>query len=64
MDELQERAAEFIRIEDMRISQKKLQKETFVGGENKEDKRSFDDNDTGGDPRLKGFPRKPKFIIT
>ncbi|WVZ25061.1 hypothetical protein V8G54_003605 [Vigna mungo] len=60
MDELQERVAEFICIEDMRISQRK-QQETYVGGNRKDSRRSFGDNDKGGGPQLKDFPRTPKF---
>ncbi|XP_047179987.1 uncharacterized protein LOC124846676 [Vigna umbellata] len=61
MDELQERLAEFIRIEDMRSSREKRQQKASASGIRKDDRRSFDGNDKGGDPRLKDFPRAPKF---
>ncbi|XP_052732417.1 uncharacterized protein LOC128196215 [Vigna angularis] len=55
MDELQEREAEFIRIEDIRQSRKKQQQETS-GGNNKEGKRSFN-----GDPPQKDPMCLPRF---
>ncbi|WVZ03972.1 hypothetical protein V8G54_024778 [Vigna mungo] len=58
MDELQERAVEFIRIEDMRISQGR-QQEADVGGGRKDDRRSF--SDRGGGSQPKDFDRELKF---
>ncbi|XP_017416404.1 uncharacterized protein LOC108327183 [Vigna angularis] len=55
MDELQERVAEFIRIEDIRQSQKKQQQETSEGNK-KEGKRSFN-----GDPPQKDPMCLPRF---
>ncbi|WVY90608.1 hypothetical protein V8G54_036122 [Vigna mungo] len=60
MEELQERAVEFIHIEDMRISQRKQQQEADVGVNRKDSKRSFGDNNKGGGSRPKDFPRTPK----
>ncbi|XP_014506181.1 uncharacterized protein LOC106765928 [Vigna radiata var. radiata] len=56
MDELQERVAEFICMEDMRISQRKRQREADVGGGRKDDKRPFGNNDKSGE-----LPRTFKF---
>ncbi|WVY94050.1 hypothetical protein V8G54_033138 [Vigna mungo] len=56
MDELQERVAEFIRMEDMRISQRKRQQEADVCGGRKDGKRPFDNNDKSGE-----LPRTFKF---
>ncbi|XP_047155420.1 uncharacterized protein LOC124826604 [Vigna umbellata] len=50
IDELQERVAEFIRIEDIRCTRKKQQQETSANGNKKEGKRSFNNNNKNGGP--------------
>ncbi|XP_047154686.1 uncharacterized protein LOC124825969 [Vigna umbellata] len=45
MEELQERAIEFIRMEEMRLSQRKRQQEADIGESRKDGKRPFDGND-------------------
>ncbi|XP_017438372.1 uncharacterized protein LOC108344437 [Vigna angularis] len=44
MEELQDRAAEFIQMEEMRLSQKKRQQEGDAGGSGKDSKRPFGNN--------------------
>ncbi|XP_017438220.1 uncharacterized protein LOC108344267 [Vigna angularis] len=61
MDELQERAAEFICMEEMRISQRNQQHEDDVGGKRRDNKQTFSDNDRGGGSRPKDLPRMPEF---
>ncbi|XP_014524062.1 uncharacterized protein LOC106780299 [Vigna radiata var. radiata] len=56
MEELQERVAEFIRMEEMRISQRKRQQEADVGGGRKDGKRLFGNSDKSGE-----LPRTFKF---
>ncbi|XP_052728545.1 uncharacterized protein LOC128195325 [Vigna angularis] len=56
MEELQERIAEFIRMEDLRISQRKQQQETEASGGRKDGKRPFDNNGKSGE-----FSRTFKF---
>ncbi|XP_017428539.1 uncharacterized protein LOC108336576 [Vigna angularis] len=56
MEELQERAAKFIRMEEMRISQRKRQQEADVGGGRRDDKQPFDNNDKSTE-----LPRTFKF---
>ncbi|XP_017413262.1 uncharacterized protein LOC108324847 [Vigna angularis] len=56
MEELQERAAEFIRMEEMRLSQRKRQREADVSESRRDDKRPFDSNDKSGE-----LPRTFKF---
>ncbi|XP_047169208.1 uncharacterized protein LOC124837789 [Vigna umbellata] len=56
MKELQERAVEFIRMEEMRISQRKRQQEADVGESRMDGKRPFDNNDKSGE-----LPRTFKF---
>ncbi|XP_017408192.1 uncharacterized protein LOC108321059 [Vigna angularis] len=56
MEELQDRAAEFIRMEEMRLSQKKRQQEGDTGGSGKDGKRPFGNND-----KNREFPRPFKF---
>ncbi|XP_017432042.1 uncharacterized protein LOC108339421 [Vigna angularis] len=52
MEELQERATEFIRMEEMRLSQRKRQQESDVGRRRKDGKRPFDNSD-----KSREFPR-------
>ncbi|XP_017428934.2 uncharacterized protein LOC108337007 [Vigna angularis] len=61
MKELQERVAEFIRMEDMRISQRKKQQEVSAGGNKKESRQSFNNNDRNGDTFHKDFVRTPMY---
>ncbi|XP_047164522.1 uncharacterized protein LOC124833988 [Vigna umbellata] len=61
MDELQERAAEFIRMEEMRILQRNQQQEDDVGGKRRDNRQTFGDNDRGGRSRPKDLPRMPEF---
>ncbi|XP_017410223.2 uncharacterized protein LOC108322592 [Vigna angularis] len=56
MEELQERAAEFIRMEEMRLSQRKRQQEADVGRSRKDGKRPLDNND-----KNRELPRPFKF---
>ncbi|XP_017413243.1 uncharacterized protein LOC108324826 [Vigna angularis] len=56
VEELQERAAEFIRMEEMRLSQRKRQQEADVGGSRKDGKQPFDNND-----KNRELPRPFKF---
>ncbi|XP_017416493.1 uncharacterized protein LOC108327283 [Vigna angularis] len=56
MEELQDRTTEFIRMEEMRLTQKKRQQEREAGGSGKDGKRPFGNND-----KNKEFPRPFKF---
>ncbi|XP_014492626.1 uncharacterized protein LOC106755041 [Vigna radiata var. radiata] len=56
MEKLQKRMAEFIRMEEMQISQRKRQQEVDEGGRRKDNKRPFGNNDKSGD-----LPRTFKF---
>lgn len=66
MDELQERATEFMHLEEMWASQKRKQEEVvipFVGGERKYGRKLLDGGDTGGaDRNQMTFPGYPSSI--
>ncbi|XP_014492254.1 uncharacterized protein LOC106754709 [Vigna radiata var. radiata] len=61
MGELQERVAEFIRMEDMRISQRRQQHEFEVGGKRKDNKQMFNSNEKSRDFPHSDFVRTPRF---
>ncbi|XP_017406870.2 uncharacterized protein LOC108320040 [Vigna angularis] len=56
MEELQDRTTEFIRMEEMRLTQKKRHQEREAGGSGKDGKRPFGNND-----KNREFPRPFKF---
>ncbi|XP_014503358.1 uncharacterized protein LOC106763706 [Vigna radiata var. radiata] len=61
MEELQERVAEFIRMEDMRISQRRQQHEFEAGGKRKDNKQTFNNHDKSKDFSHSDFVRTPRF---
>ncbi|XP_014524405.1 uncharacterized protein LOC106780622 [Vigna radiata var. radiata] len=61
MEELHKRVAEFIRMEDMRILQRKKQQEVSTSGNQKEGKQLFNSSDKSGGTFHKDFIRTPRY---